>query len=110
MRSKLLVTKHKQSQRLPSLRYPLVLLGLLPLVLLWSGIGPHSRFDWFVDNALGIVLLVLVAVSGRYFRLSNISYTAMIAFMALHVIGSNKKKGTGVFSPRKRLPSRMAPS
>jgi uncharacterized membrane protein YjdF len=66
-----------------------VLLGLLLLLLLWSGIRPHSRFDWFLDNALGFVLLVLVVVTGGYFRLSNISYTALFVFMAIHVIGSH---------------------
>ena len=80
---------NKKKPSLPGLRYPLVLLGLLLLLLLWSGLGPDSRFDWFVDNALGLVLLVLVVVSGQYFRLSNISYTAMFVFMALHVIGSH---------------------
>jgi len=83
------VTTPEVPRPLPGIRYPLVLLALLLFVLLWSGIGPHSRFDWFVDNALGIVLLVVVVVSGRYFRLSNISYTTMFAFMALHVIGSH---------------------
>ena len=85
----LLMNNKKKPHPLPGLRYPLLLLGLLLLVLLWSGLGPDSRFDWFVDNALGLVLLVLVVVSGLYFRLSNISYTAIFVFMALHVIGSH---------------------
>ena len=77
------------SQANPGKRYPLVLLGLLLAILIWSGIAPHSRFDWLIDNSLGLVLLVLVVLSGRYFRLSNLSYTTIFVFMAAHVIGSH---------------------
>jgi putative membrane protein len=70
-------------------RYPLVLLGILAVLTVWSGIAPKSRFDWLVDNSLGLALLVIVVLSGRYFRLSNLSYTAMFVFMALHVIGTH---------------------
>src|SRR5688572_9640949 len=72
-----------------SRRYPLILLGILALLILWSGINPKARFDWLVDNSLGLALLLLVVLSGRYFRLSNLSYTAMFLFMALHVIGTH---------------------
>jgi putative membrane protein len=64
-------------------------LGILVALVVWAGIGPKSRFDWLVDNALGLALLVLVVLSGRYFRLSKLSYTAMFVFMALHVIGTH---------------------
>lgn len=77
-----------QSAR-PSNRYPLVLLGLLLLLVVWSGIGPQRRFDWLVDNSLGLLLLVLVVATGRYFRLSNLSYTLIFVFLAAHVIGTH---------------------
>ena len=72
-----------------SRRYPLILLGILAVLIVWSGINPKARFDWLVDNSLGLALLLLVVLSGRYFRLSNLSYTAMFLFMALHVIGTH---------------------
>jgi putative membrane protein len=80
---------HRSQLLAPGNRYPLVLLGILVVLMVWSGIGPQSRFDWLVDNALGLALLVLVISSGRYFRLSNLSYTAMFVFMALHVFGTH---------------------
>jgi putative membrane protein len=82
------LTQHSPAHGSPSARYPLALLGLLLLIVVWSGIAPKARFDWAIDNALGLILLLLVALSGRYFRLSNISYTAMFVFMALHIIGT----------------------
>lgn len=69
--------------------YPLILLGILGATLVWSGINPHQRFDWIVDNSLGLALIIFVVFTGRRFRLSNLSYTAMFVFLLAHIIGTH---------------------
>jgi putative membrane protein len=80
---------HRHAAKLPGITYPLILLGILGLVVVWSGINPHQRFDWIVDNSLGLALIALVVFSGRYFRLSHLSYTAMFIFMVAHIVGTH---------------------
>lgn len=52
----------------------------------WHPIYPH---DWLLENYLVFIFVPIILVSGRYFRLSNISYTLITIFMCLHVVGSH---------------------
>ena len=70
-------------------RYPTILLIALLLLIVWSGIKPLHRFDWMIDNLLGFAFVPILFFVHRKFRLSNLSYTAIFVFMALHVVGSH---------------------
>jgi putative membrane protein len=70
-------------------RYRLVLLATFALVWIWAAINPHFRHDWLLENYLVLLFVPLIVVSGRYFRLSDLSYTLITIFMVLHVVGSH---------------------
>jgi putative membrane protein len=58
--------------RAGSARYELLLLVSLVVILIWSGIGPHDRFTWFLEVApvlIGVPILVYVYPRFRFTRL-----------------------------------------
>ena len=59
------------------------------IVWLWAAFKPYYRDDWLLENYLVFVFVPIILVSGRYFRLSNLSYTLITVFLMLHVIGSH---------------------
>ncbi len=70
-------------------RYQKVL-GLVFLgVWIWAAIGPKFPSDWLLENYLVFFFVPLIILGGRYFRLSEVSYTLLTVFMCLHVIGSH---------------------
>lgn len=70
-------------------RYHGILLGLFAAVWTWAAIEPRYPHDWLLENYLVFMFVPLIVLTGRYFRLSNLSYTLMTAFMLLHVVGSH---------------------
>ncbi|MHB1187521.1 DUF2238 domain-containing protein [Thiobacillus sp.] len=70
-------------------RYHAFLLGLFAAVWTWAAIEPRYPHDWLLENYLVFVFVPLIVLTGRYFRLSDLSYTLMAAFMLLHVVGSH---------------------
>jgi len=67
-----------------------IVLGLLLLaeflVLAWH---PTSRSDWMLENALSLLLVGLLVVTYRRFRLSRLSYVLLFCFLTLHEIGAH---------------------
>lgn len=70
-------------------RYHAVLLALFAAVWVWAAIDPRYPHDWLLENILVFVFVPLILVTGRYFRLSSLSYTLITVFLSLHVIGSH---------------------
>ena len=70
-------------------RYHAFLLGIFAAVWLWAAIDPLYPHDWLLENYLVFIFVPLIVLTGRYFRLSNLSYTLMTLFMLLHVVGSH---------------------
>jgi putative membrane protein len=68
-------------------------LRLLALIFLavwvWAAIHPKYPADWLLENYLIFISVPLIVVTGRYFRLSQISYTLITLFLCLHVVGSH---------------------
>jgi putative membrane protein len=52
-------------------------------------ISPNDRSDWFLENALLILGIAVLAVSYRRLPLSKISYTTIFVFLCLHAIGAH---------------------
>src|ERR1041384_2057639 len=70
-------------------RYLKVLLVVFVLVWIWAAIRPSDRHDWLLENYLVFIFVPLIIITGRYFKLSSISYGLITLFMILHVIGSH---------------------
>ena len=69
--------------------YKLSLLAAFAAVWVWAAIHPLFPHDWLLENCLVFVFLPVILISGRYFRLSDTSYTLITLFMILHVVGSH---------------------
>ncbi len=55
----------------------------------WAAINPVFPHDWLLENYLVFIFVPIILIAGRYFRLSDTSYTLITIFMILHVIGSH---------------------
>ena len=69
--------------------YHVMLLGIFAAVWIWAAIEPKYPHDWLLENYLVFVFVPVILLTGRYFRLSNLSYTLITAFMLMHVVGSH---------------------
>jgi len=70
-------------------RYHKTLLLVFATVWVWAAIHPSYRHDWLLENYLVFIFVPIIVLTGRYFRLSDASYTLITLFMILHVIGSH---------------------
>lgn len=59
-------------------------------LIFWSflAINPFDRFTWFLENILVAIFVPVLAFSYTRFKLSNLSYGLITAFLILHAIGS----------------------
>jgi putative membrane protein len=70
-------------------RYELFLLVSLVAVLIWSGIGPHDRFTWYLEVApvlIGVPILVYVY---RRFRFTRLVYTLIWVHAVILMVGGH---------------------
>ena len=70
-------------------RYHKILILAFLGVWTWAAIHPNFPHDWLLENALVFVFVPILLLVGRYFRLSNLSYTLITVFMILHLAGSH---------------------
>ena len=63
-------------------RYHLFLILAVLAVIIWSGINPYDRFDWWLEIAPIIIVTPILVFTYRKFPLSNLMYT-MIAIHAV---------------------------
>ena len=70
-------------------RYRAVLLAAFVAVWIWAAINPVFPHDWFLENILVVLFVPVLLLAGRYFKLSDVSYTLLTIFMILHLIGSH---------------------
>jgi len=71
------------------MKYKIFLLSIFIATWCWAAYKPLHPADWLLENYLVFLWVPIIIISGRYFRLSNISYTLVTLFMCLHVIGSH---------------------
>lgn len=70
-------------------KYKFFLLVSFLAVWIWAAINPVYPHDWLLENYLVFIFVPVIFIAGRYFKLSNASYTLITIFMILHVIGSH---------------------
>jgi len=70
-------------------RYKIFLLSAFIAVWIWAAIHPLFPHDWLLENYLVFLFVPVLLISGRYFKLSDVSYTLITLFMILHIVGSH---------------------
>lgn len=75
--------------RLGERHFLAVLIIAYGAVWLWSAWAPLYRFDWFLENMLPSVMIVVLVASFRRLPLSDISYLLLFIFMVLHQTGAH---------------------
>ena len=60
-------------------------------IVVWVAlaISPRDRQDWLLENILALATVMLLAVTYRRFRFSNVSYALITLFMTLHAVGAH---------------------
>ncbi len=66
-----------------------VLLAAYAGVWIWAAINPVYPFDWFLENILTTLSVIILAASYRRFPLSDVSYILIFIFMVLHAVGGH---------------------
>ncbi|MDO8508978.1 MAG: DUF2238 domain-containing protein [Nanoarchaeota archaeon] len=69
-------------------KYAFSLLIIILVLFGITAINPPYPQDFFYEHIMTIVFFVLMIFSYKYFRLSNLSYTLIFAFLILHIIGA----------------------
>lgn len=61
------------------------------LLVLWAvlAISPHNRADWVLENVLLIAGAGVLIATRKRLPLSGISYTCILVFFLLHIIGAH---------------------
>ncbi len=70
-------------------KFPLIL--LVVYIIVWIILSINVKFfdDWKMENYLTIPFIILLIIVHRWFRLSNLSYGLIFAYMTLHIIGTH---------------------
>ncbi|MCP3870688.1 MAG: DUF2238 domain-containing protein [Gammaproteobacteria bacterium] len=68
---------------------PLLWLLVYFLVFLWSAVNPHDYFTWLLEVAPAIVALVVILVTYRSFRLTNLSYLLILIHCVILMVGGH---------------------
>jgi len=69
--------------------YFTILIAALAVLWVALAIAPLDRSDWLLENALLVLGVVVLIVTRKKLPLSGISYTAILAFLCLHIIGAH---------------------
>jgi putative membrane protein len=69
--------------------YRRTLLGLFAITWILTAINPIDRQTWLVENILVVLFALVLVLLGRYFKLSDVSYTFITLYLILHLIGAH---------------------
>lgn len=70
-------------------KFPLILLTLFIVIWIILGINVSYFDDWKLENYLTVPFVLLLFLTFRKFKLSNLSYTLIFIYMNLHIIGTH---------------------
>ncbi|HTL49262.1 MAG TPA: DUF2238 domain-containing protein [Steroidobacteraceae bacterium] len=70
-------------------RYPLSLLAAYLAIWLALAIHPVFRKDWLLENVIVFVAVPLFVLTARRLRFSDLTYTCLFVFFALHAVGAH---------------------
>jgi len=67
----------------------LSLTALLALVFVWSTVGPHDRFTWYLEAMPVMIAVPLLAVTYRRFALSGLAYLMIFLHAVVLLVGAH---------------------
>jgi len=59
------------------------------IVLIWSGINPKDYFTWILEVMPALIALVLLIITQRRFRFTNLSYALILLHCIILMIGGH---------------------
>lgn len=65
------------------------LLGLIILLLIWSAINPHDYFTWFLEVLPAVLGILVLLITFKRFRFTNLVYTLIFFHCAILIIGGH---------------------
>lgn len=65
------------------------LIAALAVLWIWLAISPFDRSDWLLENVLLVLGVVVLLATRKRLPLSGISYTMILVFFCLHIIGAH---------------------
>lgn len=66
-----------------------ILLFLIGLVLIWSAINPFDYFTWFLEVLPAIIGVVVLVITYRRFRFTNVVYVLVFLHCIILIIGGH---------------------
>ena len=72
-----------------SKKYPLFLLLVFAVIWAFTAINPAFPREFILEHTLTVIFIAFLLLTFNRFRLSNLSYTLIFAFMMLHTIGAH---------------------
>jgi putative membrane protein len=78
------------NKQIPSKASLLLKIYLLVFFFFWIGtfINTPDRKNWFTENTLTFLCLLLLTLTYRKFRFSDLSYTIFFVYLLLHIYGA----------------------
>jgi putative membrane protein len=75
-------------------KYHYFLIALFVIAWTLSAINPTTPENWLLENVVVFLWIPAIIIFGRYFRLSNLSYTIITIFAILHLVGAHYDYGS----------------
>src|SRR5262245_33247897 len=69
--------------------WPIFLLGMVGLFFIWSLIHPHDLFTWFLESFPVLIVIPLLLITYRRFRLTNLLYTLIAIHCIILLVGAH---------------------
>ena len=77
------------SNAFPTRHFLVGLVVLYAAIWIWAAWAPVYRFDWFLENILTTLTLIVLVTSFKRLPLSDISYLLLFLFLTLHAVGGH---------------------
>jgi putative membrane protein len=65
------------------------LIAAIAALWIWLAIAPVDRSDWLLENVLLFLGAIVLLVTRKWLPLSGISYTMILVFFCLHIVGAH---------------------
>lgn len=78
-------------------KYHYFLITVFVIAWILSAINPTTPQNWLMENMVVFMWLPIIIILGRYFKLSNTSYTIVTIFAVLHLVGAHYDYGSVPF-------------
>jgi putative membrane protein len=81
------IYKKQISTLMTNKKYLSILIIIFFIILIWSGINPKDYFTWFLEVIPGLLGFIILALTYKRFRFTNLLYTLMLIHCAVLFFG-----------------------